>query len=330
MEMKGRKKIAVGMAVLLSMFCLISPVQAKERRGAVEFKSEGEVQEQASAGDISPLQPGNSRHGLVFPGEKNSSLRVPGGKYLNIFILDEDEMKNEPKLEAVSFWTLKKNQKYEIFVNPLYRGFLDDAEEFRPVKSGTIREEGYHTIRLDRPIPLEGSGFWIKLHLPDGEMAVRVDESGVTIAGWISHYYDQETGTYEDMGAKYHAECCFLPVITWDASPEPQALKEAVQYKPGTAFYTGTDLEKRWTVRFSEDLNIQDYPDWDIRLYEEGIYRKLSVSWSAEYDKLWIDPVLPYEKGKSYWLYIGSNMRSVTDKKMKNAVKFRFIAETEQ
>jgi len=68
-------------------------------------------------------------------------------------------------LAAVSFYTLGQNSEYEIYLVPDYQGVASLSEARTKIKSGVIKEEGYHTIKLGRALGLKAERFAIEVKI---------------------------------------------------------------------------------------------------------------------------------------------------------------------
>ncbi|WP_230741477.1 lectin like domain-containing protein [Methanooceanicella nereidis] len=125
--------------------------------------------------------------------------------FANVFTADPNPPLRE-QIAAVSFYTPQVNSEYEIYV---FRGPELEASNGIPEvtghsaeKSGTITAPGYHTIKLDSPIPLasgEEFSIVVKLWTPDYYYPIAV-ERRITTAEIPDGYSSKATA---DPGQSY-------------------------------------------------------------------------------------------------------------------------------
>lgn len=138
--------------------------------------------------------------------------------FSNIFL--PDVSKNE-KLAAVSFYTLEPNLSYEIYLEKDYdsNGF----SKLSRVKSGTIAEAGYHTIKLDSTVSINNTKkYAVAVRLvnsSEGQVSMAVERP---IDGYSSKasgnqgesYYSFNGQTWNDIATVQSNTNCCLKAFT--------------------------------------------------------------------------------------------------------------------
>lgn len=113
--------------------------------------------------------------------------------FANVYRVSRQE-----SLEAVGFYTVGKDTRYEVYVGKK-KGEIQSFIMEEPVAEGRIENAGYYTIQLNRPVELqadEGYVVAVKIHTPEALYPVATeyaaDESTKTVdisdgEGYISH-----------------------------------------------------------------------------------------------------------------------------------------------
>ncbi len=138
--------------------------------------------------------------------------------FSNVFV--PDVTKNE-KLAAVSFYTLEPNLTYEIYIETDYNS--NGFSRLTKVKTGTVSEAGYHTIKLDSTIAVNNTKKYaaaVRLVNPLGGQVSLAAETPIN--GYSSKakanqgesYYSYQGKTWNDITlAKSNTNSC-LKVLT--------------------------------------------------------------------------------------------------------------------
>lgn len=104
-----------------------------------------------------------------------SAVFYPGTIYAaNVFPQRGSTLAANETLRAVSFYTYHKNTSYEVYIVPQYQDSTSLAKKGVAVAAGSIRDMGYHTIRLNQAVGLErGTRFAVivKLSVANGPSA---------------------------------------------------------------------------------------------------------------------------------------------------------------
>jgi len=123
--------------------------------------------------------------GMIGAFSANSSSKT--GWFANVF---QSSSGKDELLEAVSFYTIAAGCTYEIHVNSAYSG--PSIQGLKKVRSGTIANPGYHTIKLDNSIKInKGDKFIVAVKIT----TPNYDEHPIPIEVPVPNYSSMATAS---------------------------------------------------------------------------------------------------------------------------------------
>lgn len=96
-----------------------------------------------------------------------SALEFQNSAYAaNVFPQKGNTLNQDELLRAVSFYTKDKNTSYEIYIVTDYKDSTSLSAKGAAIASGSIRDMGYHTVKLEKSVPLnKGTRFAVIVRL---------------------------------------------------------------------------------------------------------------------------------------------------------------------
>lgn len=123
--------------------------------------------------------------------EWNRYYNVNNSYFSNVFTVNNTKNISE-NLKAVSFYTIKEDTNYEIYVEEDYNEYGFTKIKSKKVKEGIIKMPGYHTIKLDNSIKINNNkkfAIAVKINTPMA-LSTIVDDTNKYGNSYMNYYGD--------------------------------------------------------------------------------------------------------------------------------------------
>lgn len=91
---------------------------------------------------------------------------------------------------------------------------------------------------------------------------------------------------------------------------------------------TDIEPEKIWTIVFNKEVDVSTVNEDSVRIFtENGMPVTVQLDYKPCYHKVIVNPLIPYEAGSSYYLYIEDSILAKTGQSLQQAVRMKFTVQ---